>query len=158
MKLAGCGAIALAMILAVGACSSTVGSGGTGGAGAGGGGVGGWLSIDGGRSGGDGTGGMGVGGEVGQGGAGVGGQDGGATDAEFCCPPDSQPNGCMHLGGQSYLGQCPETCDFWGSSNWRIETDAHGCPHWRYDYGGACTPPFCIDASANHGDAADSGN
>jgi hypothetical protein len=64
----------------------------------------------------------------------------------------------MHLGGQAYNGACFETCDFWGSSNWRIETDAHGCPYWRYDYGGACTLPFCIDAGAIHSDAGDSGN
>lgn len=53
---------------------------------------------------------------------------------------------------------CYVTCDFWGSSNWRIETDANGCPSWRYDLGRACMPPFCIDAGASHSDAGDSGN
>jgi hypothetical protein len=89
---------------------------------------------------------------------GTGGGDAGSPpDAEFCCPPDSYPSGCMHLGGQSYGGMCYVACDFWGSSNWRIETDAHGCPYWRYDYGGACMPPFCIDAGPIYSDAG-SGN
>jgi hypothetical protein len=96
-----------------------------------------------------------------------GGDTGSPPDAEFCCPPDSFPTSCMHLGGQSYKGMCDEVCDFWGSSNWRVETDAHGCPAWRYDYGGGpCASQypgvparFCIDAGASHSDdAGDRGN
>jgi hypothetical protein len=31
-------------------------------------------------------------------------------------------------------GACYLTCDFWCSSNWRIQQDSPGCPVWRYDY------------------------
>jgi hypothetical protein len=57
----------------------------------------------------------------------------------------------MHLGGASVDGTCSVTCDFFGSSNWRIEKDAQGCSIWRYDTGGACAgdgSPFCVDGAA----------
>jgi hypothetical protein len=155
-RLADFAAVALAVFLLAGGCSSESlhpsgdmsPRGGAGGAAIG-------APADGGN-GALGLGGMAVSGTGGLRGTG-GGDTGSPPDAEFCCPPDPQPNGCMHLGGQSYLGQCFETCDFWGASNWRIETDAHGCPYWRYDYAGPCTPPFCIDASARLIDGGDGG-
>jgi hypothetical protein len=80
---------------------------------------------------------------------GIGGNDAG-SDAVVCCPPDSQPSGCTNLGGVSFTGVCYTTCDFWDSSRWRIETDAFGCPIWRYDFGAcspdASSPKFCFDA------------
>jgi len=53
-------------------------------------------------------------------------------DASGCCPPDPMVSGCTHLGGYS-PGGCPKTCDFFCSTNWRVEKDAHGCSLWRYD-------------------------
>ena len=38
----------------------------------------------------------------------------------------------MNIGGYSTEG-CSWTCDFFCSTNWRIENDSHGCPYWRYD-------------------------
>jgi len=74
----------------------------------------------------------------------------GGPDAVVCCPPDPQPMGCTNLGGASFTGMCYTTCDFFGSSRWRIETDAYGCPVWRYDFTGGCSPDaaapkFCFD-------------
>jgi hypothetical protein len=37
-------------------------------------------------------------------------------------------------------GTCGYPCDFFDSSHWRIETDAYGCPVWRYDLTGGCSP------------------
>lgn len=37
----------------------------------------------------------------------------------------------MH-GGYSTQGRFL-ICDFFCSTNWRIENDSHGCPAWRYD-------------------------
>jgi hypothetical protein len=69
------------------------------------------------------------------------GKDGGTgSDAVVCCPPDPQPMGCTHLGGASLTGMCGLACDFFNSSRWRIETDAYGCPVWRYDGTGGCSP------------------
>ncbi len=80
------------------------------------------------------------------------GKDGGSSsDAVVCCPPDSQLSGCMHLGGAAVNGMCGDyACDFGNSSHWRIETDAYGCPVWRYDFTGGCSPDaaapkFCFD-------------
>jgi hypothetical protein len=60
------------------------------------------------------------------------GGSGGAPDDKGCCPPDPTMSSCMHLGGYS-PGGCSQTCDFFCSTNWRVETDAHGCSAWRYD-------------------------
>ena len=138
----GCSSQARDPLLATGGRSGGMG-GGAGdcsaadscGTGPGGRGVGGWIHGDGGN--------RGVGG-------GVGGSDAGTgNDALFCCPPDPTVTGCMHLGGASEGGGCYLTCDFWCSSNWRIENDPHGCPAWHYDFD-PCQPPF-FDASADHG-------
>jgi hypothetical protein len=56
----------------------------------------------------------------------------GSTAPAGCCPPDPTLSGCMHLGGYSD-GACGQTCDFWFSTNWRLESDSHGCPIWRWD-------------------------
>lgn len=58
--------------------------------------------------------------------------DGSAAAA--CCPPDPTIAGCMHFGG-SRMGDdsCPFACDFFCSTNWRIEKDANGCDVWNYD-------------------------
>ena len=53
-------------------------------------------------------------------------------DAGVCCPLDSVMTGCMHVGGYSTTG-CSVWCDFFCSTNWRIENDPHGCPVWRWD-------------------------
>jgi hypothetical protein len=68
------------------------------------------------------------------------GPDAVGPDAVVCCPPDPQPTGCTNLGGASLTGQCYTSCDFFGSSRWRIENDAYGCPVWRYDVTGGCSP------------------
>lgn len=54
------------------------------------------------------------------------------TDGGACCPRDSSPAGCMNLGGSSKNG-CSTTCDFFCSTNWRVETDETGCEVWRWD-------------------------
>jgi hypothetical protein len=53
----------------------------------------------------------------------------------FCCPPDPNPSGCMALGGvgTGFDGGCGRTCDFFCSTNWRIENDSSGCPTWKWD-------------------------
>jgi hypothetical protein len=38
----------------------------------------------------------------------------------------------MRLGGAA-PGGCTLACDFWCSTNWRIELDDLGCSTWRYD-------------------------
>ena len=85
--------------------------------------------------------------------SGTGGRDGGSDggDAPFCCPPDRTMSGCMHLGGQSQGGECWLTCDFFCSSNWRIEHDSQGCSVWHYDFN-PCDPP---GFDAQHPDARD---
>lgn len=145
--------MAAVVMLVAGACGSTRVSlpsdpvvHGTGGAkgtgGTSGGGAGGFRSAGGGAGGSS----VGVGG-----GPGIGGRDGGAGgDAPFCCPPDPTMSGCMHLGGQSDSGGCWLTCDFFCSSNWRIEPDSHGCPVWHYDFN-PCDPPF-LDARPDRRD------
>ena len=62
----------------------------------------------------------------------VAGCSGSGPDDNGCCPPDLTMNSCMHLGGYS-PGGCLQTCDFFCSTNWRMEKDAHGCVGWRYD-------------------------
>lgn len=37
----------------------------------------------------------------------------------------------MNLGGAG--PSCAESCDFFCSTNWRVEKDAKGCEVWRYD-------------------------
>jgi hypothetical protein len=109
--------------------------------GGGGMGTGGEIGISGGSTG---SGGKGMGGtplEIIGGMTGSAGKDGGSdTDAVVCCPPDPIPTSCMHLGGSPSNGTCYETCDFWCSTNWRTEPDAHGCPMWRYDIITDCSP------------------
>ena len=52
-----------------------------------------------------------------------------------CCPADQTPSGCMHMGGSSTAaGECPEMCDFFCSTNWRIVRDSNGCDGWTYDH------------------------
>jgi hypothetical protein len=77
----------------------------------------------------------GAGGGTGGAAGGAGGTDAGADgpDENGCCPPDPVMSGCTHLGGYSANGRCDAACDFFCSTNWRIENDAHGCPEWRYD-------------------------
>ena len=121
--------------------------------GGGGMGIGGEMGIIGGRTG---SGGQGTGGtpfEMIGGMSGSAGKDGGSgTDAVVCCPPDpTHNNGCMHLGGASQGGMCWETCDFWCSTNWRIEPDAQGCPEWRYDSNGPCFDAFARPVDAGDG-------
>jgi hypothetical protein len=174
-KVAGCGAIALAMIL-VGACASNGGKGGTGGAGAGGSGTGGSgtggvTGVGGGTGG---AGGMGTGGEGAHGGSGAGGQDAGSPDAPdgspdaiSCCPPDPDPSlgGTATIIGQARLGgarigfnMCGPGYDFFCTTNWRLEPDQYGCPTWHsdFDHSGNCITGF--DATINHVDAGDGGH
>ncbi|AKV04589.1 hypothetical protein AKJ09_11252 [Labilithrix luteola] len=49
-----------------------------------------------------------------------------------CCPLDPAPSGCMNLGGSAKTG-CAKTCDFFCSTNWRVEQDDTGCQVWRWD-------------------------
>lgn len=49
-----------------------------------------------------------------------------------CCPIDTSPTGCTNLGGANRHG-CYVTCDFYCSTNWRVEPDDRGCPLWKYD-------------------------
>lgn len=56
----------------------------------------------------------------------------GAGDGAQCCPRDTVQSGCMNLGGPSANG-CFKSCDFFNSTNWRVERDATGCEVWRYD-------------------------
>ena len=58
--------------------------------------------------------------------------DAAAPDTGVCCPPDQVRSSCMNIGGYSAHG-CLLTCDFFCSTNWRLENDSHGCPIWRYD-------------------------
>jgi hypothetical protein len=65
--------------------------------------------------------------------------------APACCPRSPQPAGCMDLGGARPDVGCLQACDFWCSTNWRVETDDAGCELWRYDVvyptdGGTCFP------------------
>lgn len=53
------------------------------------------------------------------------------TGPAQCCPLDSAPSSCMNLGGPAYDGQCVQTCDFWCSTNWRVE-EYNGCDRWVY--------------------------
>ncbi len=57
---------------------------------------------------------------------------GSGQDGAICCPRDAEPSGCMNLGGAEGDGGCVETCDFWCSTSWRVETVA-GCEQWVYD-------------------------
>ena len=163
-RVADCVAVGLGLFLFAGACSShpSQGTGGTGGGlgphglggepgaggtGAGGQGTGG-LGPDGG--GGLGSGGSGDGGLGGAGGGGAGGQDAGSpTDAVVCCPADPGPIhgegvtiGGVRLGGAKTPNYaCGLSYDFVCTKNWRLETDAQGCPIWRSDFDHACSPP-----------------
>ena len=56
-----------------------------------------------------------------------------SPDAAFCCPRDTVLSGCMHLGGVDEIG-CLAICDFWCSTDWRVETDKYGCERWEMDY------------------------
>jgi hypothetical protein len=61
--------------------------------------------------------------------------DADGPDAARCCPidPGMVTGGCVFLGGRDTHG-CFQTCDFYCSLNWRVETDADGCPTWHMDY------------------------
>jgi hypothetical protein len=63
------------------------------------------------------------------------GGDAGLTspEAPYCCPRDTVVSGCTHLGGVNEFG-CAATCDFWCSTNWRVEIDTFGCERWAMDY------------------------
>jgi hypothetical protein len=52
----------------------------------------------------------------------------------------------MQLGGSS---ACVESCDFWCSTNWRVEKDDAGCEVWRYDMIASCTPGQPGDAGSD---------
>jgi hypothetical protein len=68
----------------------------------------------------------------------------GGTTASVCCPRDATQSGCMNLGGSSAGGQCYKTCDFWCSTNWRVEKDDNGCEVWNYDYAPSQSgDPYC---------------
>jgi hypothetical protein len=56
-------------------------------------------------------------------------------DGPVCCPRDNPSffGGCINLGG-SKRGQCLPVCDFWCSTNWRVEVDDQGCEFWHMDY------------------------
>lgn len=57
-----------------------------------------------------------------------------ASDTVECCPIDEEPSGCMFMGGDKWSEDaCELTCDFWCSTNWRVEVSASGCPGWDYD-------------------------
>ncbi len=79
-------------------------------------------------------------------------------DLKGCCPPDPVMSSCMALGGYSPQG-CGRTCDFFCSTNWRIEDDSHGCPTWRYDTRspGPGENLACLPTPGSGSDAADSG-
>jgi hypothetical protein len=64
-------------------------------------------------------------------GAGCGGAS--SKDGPLCCPRDPEMSGCLHLGGANVSG-CFKTCDFYCSTNWRVELDEQGCSVWRYDH------------------------
>jgi hypothetical protein len=55
-----------------------------------------------------------------------------ADGGPACCPIDTSHSGCTNLGGADRHG-CYITCDFYCSTNWRVETDDGGCPLWKYD-------------------------
>jgi hypothetical protein len=56
----------------------------------------------------------------------------GKPPAASCCPRDETMSGCMRLGGVNAIG-CFVTCDFYCSTNWRVEVDEFGCERWSYD-------------------------
>lgn len=56
-----------------------------------------------------------------------------STKGGQCCPRDPSPAGCMQLGGTSGASGCVKTCDFYCSTNWRVEKDNNGCEVWRWD-------------------------
>lgn len=64
------------------------------------------------------------------------GQDAGADSAGpdgGCCPPDPQPDCCMHYGGRSAGGSCGRTCDGMpvpSDPDWKVADDKFGCPRW----------------------------
>lgn len=55
-----------------------------------------------------------------------------ATGSSACCARDVKQSGCMNLGGPASSG-CVTSCDFWCSTNWRVERDSSGCEVWRYN-------------------------
>jgi hypothetical protein len=52
-----------------------------------------------------------------------------------CCPRDEATSGCTYLGGPAASG-CFRSCDFYCSTNWRVELDEAGCEVWRWDIRG----------------------
>jgi hypothetical protein len=65
----------------------------------------------------------------------AGSSDAGLTspEAAYCCPRDTVMSGCMRLGGVDEFG-CLAVCDFWCSTNWRVEVDQYGCERWVWDH------------------------
>jgi hypothetical protein len=59
----------------------------------------------------------------------------GGGDQGRCCPhpPLDALSGCMFLGGPATRG-CVKTCDFWCTTNWRVEVDVQGCEELRFDH------------------------
>jgi predicted small lipoprotein YifL len=60
--------------------------------------------------------------------------DASADDGPRCCEPGPGPASCLDLGGAKNKFGCFVVCDFWCSTNWRLELDDRGCPAWRMDY------------------------
>jgi hypothetical protein len=62
-------------------------------------------------------------------------RDEAGTDGPRCCPRDPTMGFgvCSNLGGANRFG-CFATCDFWCSTNWRVEVDDQGCEFWAMDY------------------------
>ena len=82
------------------------------------------------------------------------------TDGPRCCPLDPLHSGCMDLGGLAQSG-CHQVCEFWCSTNWRVELDDQGCEVWRMDYRlpAAGESAFCLpDGGAGTDADAQSGN
>ena len=75
--------------------------------------------------------------------------DSGGPDDKGCCPADSATSGCMHLGGwagDAGASACVQTCDFWCSTDWKLDTDTHGCAVWTYKIRqpGPCETALCL--------------
>jgi len=87
--------------------------------------------------------------------------DASPADGPRCCEPGPGPgSSCQDLGGSNKNG-CFVVCDFWCSTNWRLELDDQGCPGWRMAYrmpapgeNMLCFPDLGVDASMTSTDAS----
>lgn len=52
------------------------------------------------------------------------------ADLSPCCPIDTFPSSCMHLGGSGFCGQ---TCDFFCVDTFDLGKDENGCDIWLYE-------------------------